>query len=213
MSSTKLYRFSGLGLLIGGLLALLGTLIQGVNDNPLGPAWVPTTVLVVIGELMLVAGLPGMYVRQADKAGTLGLVGFLFFFFSVLMQAGGGGVTNLFFLPWLLQNAPHLAAGGPPAMGIFFILAGLLNVVGAVLLSIATIRAGIFSRIAAMLLLIGAVLNFVGQFLGDGVPYVSTISLVLLFGALLWFGYTLLSDRRIQTAQSTPVGAESGAHA
>ncbi len=209
MSSTTLYRFSGLGLLIGGLLALLGTLIQGVNGNPLGPAWVPTTVLIVIGELLLLAGLPGMYVRQADKAGVVGLIGFLFFFFSVLMQGGAGGVANLFFLPWLLQNAPHLASAGPPTLGIFFILAGLLSVVGAVLLSIATIRAGLFSRIAATLLLLGAVLNFVGQFLGDGVPYVSTISLVLLFGALLWFGYTLLSDRSIQRVQSPPVEAES----
>jgi hypothetical protein len=213
MSSTQLYRISGLGLLIGGLLALIGTLIQGVNDNPLGPAWVPATVLIVIGELLLITGLPGMYARQAEKAGVVGLVGFLFFFVSVLMQGGGGGVTNLFFLPWLLQNAPHLATAGPPTIGIFFILAGLLSVIGAVLLGIATIRAGIFSRIAAILLLIGAILNFIGQFLGDGVPFVSTLSLVLLFGALLWFGYTLLSDRRRQTVQSTPVETESGVRA
>ncbi len=209
MSSTRLYRFSGLGLLIGGLLALLGTIIQGVDGNPLGPVWVPTTILIVIGELLLIAGLPGMYARQAEKAGVVGLVGFLFFFVSTLMQGGGGGVTNLFFLPWLLQNAPHLASAGPPTIGIFFILAGLLSAVGAVLLGIATIRAGIFSRIAAILLLIGAILNFVGQFLGDGVPYVSTISLVLLFGAMLWFGYTLLSDRRIEVVQSTPGGVRA----
>jgi hypothetical protein len=213
MSSTQLYRFSGLGLLIGGLLALIGTLIQGINGDPLGPAWIPTTVLIVIGELLLIVGLPGMYVRQAEKAGVVGLVGFLFFFVSTLMQGGGGGVTNLFFLPWLLQNAPHLATEGPPTIGIFFILAGLLSVVGAVLLGIATIRAAIFSRIAAVLLLIGAILNFVGQFLGDGVPYVSTISLVLLFGSMLWFGYTLLSGRRRQAEQATPVRTESGVRA
>jgi hypothetical protein len=213
MSSTQLYRISGFGLLIGGLLALIGTLIQGVNDNPLGPAWVPTTLLIVIGELLLIAGLPGMYVRQAEKAGVVGLVGFLFFFLAVLMQGGGGGVTNLFFLPWLLQNAPHLSTAGPPAIGLFFILAGVFSVVGGVLLGIATIRAGIFSRIAAILLLIGAILNFVGQFLGDGIPYVSTISLVLLFGAMLWFGSTLLSDRERQAVQSAPVGTERGVRA
>jgi hypothetical protein len=213
MSSTTLYRFSGLGLLIGGLFALIGALIQGVNDNPLGPVWVPTAVLLMIGEMLLLAGLPGMYARQADKTGTLGLVGFILFFFGALMQAGAGRVTDLFFLPWLLQNAPHLASAGPPTIGIYFLLAGLLSVVGGILLGIATIRAGIFSRIAAILLIIGAVVNFAGQFLGDGVPYIGTISYVLLFGALLWFGCTLLSDRRIQTAQSAPVGAERGVRA
>src|SRR5450759_1006683 len=148
MSSTRLYWFSGIGLLLGGLFALIGTLVQGVNANPLGSAWVPTTVLVVIGEMLILAGLPGMYARQASQAGTLGLVGFILFFFSGLMQGVGGGVINLFFLPWLLQNAPRLAAAGPPTIGIFFILAGLLSAVGAVLLGIATIRAGIFSRSA-----------------------------------------------------------------
>jgi hypothetical protein len=211
MSSTRLYWFSGIGLLLGGLLALIGTLIQGVNANPLGPAWVPTTALVLIGEMLILAGLPGMYARQAYQAGTLGLVGFILFFLSGLMQGVGGSVINLFFLPWLLQNAPRLAASGPPTIGIFFILGGLLSAVGAVLLSIATIRAGIFSRVAAILFLIGAVVNFIGQFLGDGVPYVSTISLALLFIALLWFGYTLFSDRWSPAARPTSAGTESGA--
>jgi hypothetical protein len=207
MSSSTLYRLSGIGLLMGGLLATLGTLIQGFsNDNLLSPLWIPAGLAVLIGEMFFLLGLPGLYTRQAHKAGVIGLVGFILFFLSALLLGIGTSTLYIFIFPWLTQNAPKLA-DGPSALNFFFPLAGLLNLIGALLFGVATIRAGILSRAATILLLVAAVLGFAANFVP--LPSISSITTALTFIALAWFGYTLISKQRVEAQVASPANAQS----
>jgi hypothetical protein len=206
MSSSTLYRLSGIGLLIGGLLATLGILVQGSNASLLGPTWIPASLAVLIGEMFFLLGFPGLYTRQAHKAGVIGLVGFILFFFSGLLLGIGTSTLNIFVFPWLTQNAPKLA-DGPSALNLFFPLAGFLNLIGGLLFGVATIRAGILSRAAAILLLVGAVLSFAANFVP--LPYLSSITTALLFVAIAWFGYMLMSKPRAEAMAVSSVNAQS----
>ncbi|GHO61126.1 hypothetical protein KSC_000180 [Ktedonobacter sp. SOSP1-52] len=207
MSSSTLYRLSGIGLLIGGLLATLGTLIQGFsNDNLLSPLWIPAGLAIMIGEMFFLLGLPGLYTRQAHKAGVIGLVGFILFFLSALLLGIGTSTLYTFIFPWLTQNAPKLA-DGPAALNLFFPLAGLLNLIGALLFGVATLRAGILSRAATILLLVAAVSSFAASFVS--LPYINSITTALTFIALAWFGYMLISKQRVGAQVASPANAQS----
>ncbi|EFH84914.1 hypothetical protein [Ktedonobacter racemifer] len=203
MSSSTLYRLSGIGLLVGGLLATLGTIIQGFsNDNLLSPLWIPAGLAVLIGEMFFLLSLPGLYTRQAHNAGVIGLVGFILFFLSALLLGIGTSTLYIFIFPWLTQNAPRLA-DGPSALNIFFPVAGLLNLIGALLFGIATLRAGILSRAAAILLLVAAVVSFAANFVP--LPYMSSITTALTFIALAWLGSSLLTERSQEATTLSPV--------
>ena len=68
MSSTTLYRFSGVALLIGGVLAIIGQLLLTTAD-PGTPLWIPGSWLTLAGTLLVILGLPGLYFKQVDRAG------------------------------------------------------------------------------------------------------------------------------------------------
>src|SRR5690349_9581985 len=105
MSSKTLYRLSGLALLLGSLLVVLFTIMQFVvfpggtpdrsPDRYSSPLWQPVFLLMALGLLLIVAGLPGLYARQAKRAGWLGLVGFALTGFAVLLF---GAVSALYAL-------------------------------------------------------------------------------------------------------------------
>ena len=73
MSSQSLSRLSGLSLLIGGLLTAVGAAPNFfTGDDPTNPIAATIAFLRVIGALLIVLGLPGVYSQQAQRAGLLG---------------------------------------------------------------------------------------------------------------------------------------------
>lgn len=211
MSSTTLYRMSGLALLLGAVLGILGNVLGSVlypGNNPQqysSPLWLVISLAAVIGLLLLVVGLPGIAVRQAERAGRLGFVGF------VLTLIGAFLETSLFamfvlILPWLAQVAPKLAASnGPPSLFIAFLVASVLLTLGGILLGIATMRAKILPRWGGLMLIIGAVLNIVDFPLNGAIgSIIGTVSYVLFALALAWMGYALMAPRSIEAVQPIP---------
>src|SRR5437667_8522752 len=91
MSSKILYRLSGVALLLGSLLVVLFVIIQllvfphGTLDRYTSPLWQPILLMMVLGLLLIVGGLPGMYARQAERAGWPGLIGFALTGLAVLL--------------------------------------------------------------------------------------------------------------------------------
>ncbi len=86
MASPTLFRWSGVALIIGILLATVGfTLwrIFGSAFEEFGAFRMSTDLLLQAGSLVLLIGLPGMYVRQAARAGRLGLVSFVMVFLGL----------------------------------------------------------------------------------------------------------------------------------
>jgi hypothetical protein len=217
MSSATLYRASGLALLLGALLGIIGNILSTAlfpGNDPhqyLTTLWLVVTLVGFIGSLLLLLGLPGIPALQASRAGWLGFIGFILTFIGGFLFTSFSVVT-LLVLPWLAQVAPKLAAeSGPPAIFVFFLVAGILFALGGILLGIAVMRAGILPRWAGLLLLIGAVLNLV-TFPLNGIlsSIIGTVAFVLFAVGLGWMGYALMSARSMEAVQPATTSTEVG---
>src|SRR5258708_19379472 len=103
--------------------------------------WLLVAITWLIGSVVFVIGMPGMYLRQAERAGVLGFVGFILAFFAVLLGEAAFSLLQIIVLPYLAQHAPQLIGpnSGPPALFVLFIVAPLMITIGSILLRISTI--------------------------------------------------------------------------
>lgn len=221
MSSRMLYRLSGGTLIAASLLLLVSSILSNVlfsggrNTTPqqyMSLPWLLVALVSLIGSLLFAIGLPGMYLRQAGRAGVLGLVGFILVFFDSLLH-GAFSALQVTALPLLAQVAPKLLAGEtlPGGMFLFLLVLSLLDVIGAILLGIATLRAHMFPQLAGVFLIIagiGAALLF--TFPGAIIEIASSLALS---AAFLWCGYVLLAGGRgTGEAVSVPMTQASTSH-
>lgn len=176
-------RVSGL-LLIGGA-ALLGAAIVMLSLNPVINQVFPPPIasLSLMAAVLLLVALPGMYAKQAESAGWLGLVGY------ALLQAGIVLIVVVAATP-LLYPLIREGAGNHPVT----LLLGLALTIGLLLTGIATIRAGVYPRWSGILMLAATggffFVFFIAEFLAPIAGQVSSASFgVLLALALAWMGY------------------------
>ena len=197
MSSGRLLQLSGIALLVGGLLNVLPTLISAflfAGPAPTNAVWTSVQLLVFTGSLLAVIGLPGVYLVQARQTGWLGLIGFILILLTGLILGAGGEIVSGFVLPWLATTAPKLAAEqGPPALIAVFIVTNLGGAIGAILLGLATMRAGVLPRGAGVLLISGGGVTIIT--VAPFPPAISTllgdIATILFFLGVAWIGYAL----------------------
>ncbi|GHP00137.1 hypothetical protein KSF_101840 [Reticulibacter mediterranei] len=203
MSSTTLYRLSGISLLIGGLFAALAAVpVLFTGEDPSSPIAATAALLRIIGDMLIVVGLPGVYSRRAQQAGLLGLIGFLFTLVYILIQGVVGDTVEAFILPFLASAAPSLLKGSPPqGLVIFFLIGGLLGLVGSVLLGVTMLRAKTVARWAGLPLIVGVVLSLAAPFLP---PVVGTTGSVLFLIGLAWLGFGVWSSRQPTSQPELP---------
>jgi hypothetical protein len=86
MSTTTLTRLSGLALIAAFVLALTGGILHPVigGDSHASPSlaqplFSTAHLLVFLGEICLLMGLPGLYASIAAETGLLGLSGFVLY--------------------------------------------------------------------------------------------------------------------------------------
>jgi len=216
MSSSTLYRLSGLALLLGAVFGIIGQVLGSLlfssdgslqSTNPLG--W-GLFLVFNIGSLLLLVGMPGICVRQAAQAGWLGFVGFVLAFIGMFMLTSSS-FTNLLIVPWLAQVAPKVVAqgDGPPALFVFFLMGNILFAVGGILLGIATLHARILPRFAGLFLLSGTILNLVSFPLNGSIGnIVGTVAIGCVALGLGWMGYALLSVPLAIEVQPASASAE-----
>jgi hypothetical protein len=204
MSSSTLYRASGLALLVGAPLLIIGTALNDIlyaGNDPhqyLSPLYAVVTLVGLLGAVLLLIGIPGV----VPRVGRLGFAGFILTFLGGFLLSSTS-VVNLLVFPWLAQVAPTLAAGGPPAYLIFLLVASALFALGGILLGIATLRAGILPRFVVVILIIGVVLNFVDiPLTGILASVVSIVAFVFFASPFGWIGYVLMSERRVEVARA-----------
>src|SRR3989442_8697876 len=162
MSSRTLYRLSGGALIAGSLLILISSIVGAVlfpghSSTPqqvLSLPWLLMTLITLIGSLLFVIGLPGMYLHQAGRAGVLGLVGFILLFLAILLEGAAFSSVQVVVLPFLAQKAPQFLGGNSLPISAFLLLliSGLMQMIGTILLGIATMRAHVFPRWTGVLL-------------------------------------------------------------
>jgi hypothetical protein len=89
MSTSTLTRLSGLALMAAFALALTGGILHPVvgGDSHASfsltqPLFPTAHLLIFLGEICLLFGLPGLYASIAPRTGLLGLLGFVLYFFA-----------------------------------------------------------------------------------------------------------------------------------
>ncbi len=172
--------------------------------------WAMVHVLGVAMSLMSLIGVTGIYARQVEEAGWLGLVGFLlaglFWAVTLCFQFIEAVIS-----PVLATAAPQFVEGllgivgghaGAADLGLLpavYAATGILYVASGLLFGIATLRAGVLPRGAGGLLALAAVAPLAGPLVGH--PF-DRVFAVPMGAALIWLGYALWSDRRKQAREA-----------
>ena len=171
--STLLFRISGLLLLLGGLL-------MAVTNFHLPMSSVAAALINLLGGVLLLLGLPALYVRQASQVRWIGLVGLIIIWLDTLifpvLQGGIGGLV------------PALT---PPD---FLYIIGPLTIIGTLMFGIMTIRARVFPHWLGFCLFVGYILAVIGAiFLEKSAPFIGLFGIALYWLSLSAFGVVLFS--------------------
>jgi hypothetical protein len=141
--------------------------------------------LTLLAGLLLLVGLAGLYFRQSEDGGLLGVVGFLVAFYGTVMAVGAFW-ANAFVAPSLAREELRLLdAAHPTALAAGFTLSYGAVALGWLLFGASTLRTGLYPRQASALLMIGAVLTWLPLPL-SGVPFSAAVT---------WLGYALLTEK------------------
>lgn len=150
MTTSKIFRISGLGLLTGALVFILHIVLRSMitanvdpTISPLGSLWVPINMLGVVGAILVLLGLAAIAARMADLLGLSGLVGVVLLAVGWMFVGLFLSLNSVLIMPWLAEKAPSLLAPSAPLPGAFiiaFTIGIVAWLVGSVLLAIPFIR-------------------------------------------------------------------------
>jgi hypothetical protein len=211
-----LIRATGVAAMLAGALFVLVQVIHPAEtvEAVAGDGWVPVHYLTIAMLSLFVIGVTGIYARQVEKVGWIGLIGFVALSFGLLLNIGGAFV-EAFVEPLLAISSPDFVEAfnsmvmGTPydydlgALPTMWAASSAAFMAGTLILGIATLRAGVLSRWGAGVFAFGLVL---------GLPAASVIGNVRLAAVpisigLVWLGYSLWSERRAATPQKAPAPA------
>jgi hypothetical protein len=218
MSSGKLVRWSGLASMLGGI-AIAGFVIEHPWDRFVGAevartsAWRIAHTLHFLGAALMLIGLIGLYVRQRERVGALGLVGFVGAFVGTAMFVGTGMITAFVF-PMVAVEAPAaLEAEGamfsPPAL-LAFSLTAVIVTFGYILFGITMLRANVVPRAGVVIFVMGAVMGMIPPRPLGVMPWPGLVLGGVLYGSgAVWLGHSLWSD--VSSALVSPAKDEATA--
>ena len=177
-------------------------------------AWAIITLLKFVMCFLFLVGITGIYARQAQQSGWLGLLGYLVFSLSWATQSGFVFV-EAFVLPVLSIAAPAFVEsylgvvnGHPTEMNIgqlpriYSLLVGVPYTIGGVLLGVATVRAGVLPRWPAGLLGAVALLTPLSALLPHAMQRLAAVPMGL---AVACLGYSLFVTDRNGSPRNTIV--------
>jgi hypothetical protein len=176
-------------------------------------AWAIITPLKTAMCLLFLIGITGIYARQVNQAGWLGLAGFLLLVVCWWLQTSFV-FAETFIAPPLAGTAPGFVDGllgisygntGGTDLGalpaIYSLGVGIPYMLGGLLFGIATLRAGVLPRWPAGLLAVAALLTPAAALLPHAIQRYAAIPVAL---AIAWLGYTLLTERRARASEPAP---------
>jgi hypothetical protein len=215
ITASSLIRWSGLAALVAGLIFAViqpihpPDVVASVNTG----AWAIITPLKTAMCLLFLIGITGIYARQVNEAGWLGLAGFLLLFVCWWLQTAFV-FAEAFIAPPLAKTAAgfvdgylgisygHTGGIDLGALPAIYGLVGILYLLGGLVFGIATLRARVLPRWPAGLLAIAALLTPLAALLPHAIQRLAAIPVAL---AIAWLGYALWSERRrAQAADPAP---------
>ena len=221
ITSSNLMRLAGLSAMVAGVIfaGIQPIHPPDVVESVTTGAWAIITPLKTAMCLLFLVGITGLYARQLEKAGWLGLAGFVLLTLSWTLQTAFV-FAEAFILPPLASIAPEFVDAllgisyghtGSVNLGavptIFSLGVGVSYMLGGLLFGIATFRAGVLPRLPAGLLALAATLTPLAALLPHAQQRYAAVPVAL---AIAWLGYALWSERRASAAQAAPatVGAQ-----
>ena len=187
MASTATSRYGGLAAMLGGLLSILFAFAGEEH-----PAHVP---LDAARYAFLVVGIVGvhLYLRQSDRYGRLGQIGFFIcaFIFALIAILDIGILLNEGVVQWYLAVGP---------------VRGPMLILGLLLFGAATLRTARLPRRGAWLLIAAAgttILGILAMIISGGTlgGWIFSLSTVLFGLGWLWLGYGLWSADSVSVAR------------
>ena len=214
VTASGLIRWSGLAALVAGIIFALIQPIHppDVVGSVATGAWSIITPLKTAMCLLFLVGITGIYARQVNEAGWLGLAGFLLlivcwwiqtsfvfaeaFIAPPLASTAPGFVDGLLGISW--GHTGGIELGALPAIYGFM---GILYMLGGLRFGIATLRARVLPRGPAGLLAVAALLTPAAALLTHSIQRLAAIPVAL---AIAWLGYALLTERRAGASEPAP---------
>jgi len=215
VTTSNLIRVSGLALVPAGLVfaGIQPIHPPDVVESVSTTAWAVITSLKFVMSVLFLVGITGLYARQVEEAGWLGLVAFLLLGVSWTLLTAFV-FAEAFILPPLAATAPEFVDAllgisyghtGNVNLGvvptIYSLGVGINYMLGGLLFGVATFRAGILPRVPAALLAVAATLTPLAVLLPHAQQRFAAVPVAL---ALAWLGYALWSERRATAAQVGP---------
>jgi len=200
------FRITGLVNIISAVCLLLFwflyAILLPINEVPtnyhlliLDPDWLLVNGLGVIGFVLALVGILGIFFKQFNGLSALGMFGFLITIVGQVLY-NAGMYYETFIWPILAEfddNLVTLSTGPIYSNPVFFImqiLAGSIFAIGFLIFGISTYKTKSFSKWAILLLIIGVIMFIPGFF-----PYiVRTIGIIAYAIGLIWVGYTLIKQ-------------------
>ena len=214
-TASNAIRWAGLSATLSGIFFIVMQAIHPLDVLPsvTTAQWAIVHYLGVTMSFLGLLGIAGLYARQVEEVGWLGLAGYLLFslFFALTMAFQ---FVEALISPLLATEAPKVVEGflgiasghatetNLGALPTVFTVTGVLYLLGGVLFGVATFRAGILPRWATGLLVVGTLLPILGSSLFPH-PY-DRIFAVPVGLALAWLGYALWSERRETVSEPLP---------
>ena len=202
MATQTFLLISGLALTLGGAIQAIASIAHLNNQDPnavKSNMWVPLQVAFGFAYLFIGFGLGGVYLRQGEQSGIIGLVGFILALLGSLLTMPTSFMWA-FVAPYLAKQDSYskapidlLGANGQ-IPGIFKLLLAYIFLLmpGFILLGIATIRAGVFPSLAGWLILVGIIISQPGNMVAK-LAFLRNVGGVLFGAGLTWLGIVLVS--------------------
>ena len=214
MTGANLIRQAGLSAMVAGSIFTVVGLIHPPNvvSSVNTSMWTFVHLLTIVMAFFGLLGIAGIYARQVEKAGWMGLAGCLLLSLWYVIVTGFT-FFEAFILPLLASDSPTVAASflgiftgsvgetSVGALATLWTLLGVVYILGNLLFGIATFRAGILSRWAAALLGLGAVSSPAFALLPQSFAPLAAVPVGL---GLAWLGYSLWSERLAPGSQRAP---------
>jgi len=205
MKTHTLMRLAGLSAVAAGLCFVIVGLFHPINapESVITATWINVHIAAVLLCFFGTFGITGLYLRQAQESGWLGLIGYALFciWFAAVMCFS---LVEAFILPTLATEAPRFVEGflgmfsgaasavDLSVLPLIWAISGPAYILGQLLFGIATFRARVFPRYAGILLAVAAVLTPMG---GLVPPEHQPLVMVPVGIAFAWLGYALWSER------------------
>lgn len=215
MTTSTLMRLAGVSAMLAGLCFIIIGMFhpENVPSSVTTTTWVNVHIVATALGFFGLFGMAGLFARQVEKSGWLGLTGFLLLSAWFVLITGFSFV-EAFILPHLAAESPAFVESllgmltGVPStvdLGVLPMLwniSGPMYILGALLFGIATLRARVLPRWAGGLLTLAAVLIPIGGMFPH--EYQAKIAMIPVGLTMVWLGYALFSERRVTTSVVVP---------